>query len=46
VGFYVLSEGQREKRKYWIDDEIRESEDGGKFHSLFGSLKDDRPTFL
>lgn len=46
VGFYVLSEGKREKRKwaYWVYDVFQEREEERKFHTVFGSLKDDGQT--
>ena len=42
-GIYLLAEEtKRVKRKYWIYNVFRASEEEGEFHTLFGRLKDDR----
>ena len=46
MGFCVLSEGKREKRKYWIDGVFRAVEEEGNFRTVFGILKHDRQTFF
>ena len=42
-GIYLLAEEEKRlKRKYWIYNVFWVSEEEGKFHTLFGRLKDDR----
>ena len=47
-GLFLLVEEKKrkkEKRKYWIHKVFRTKEEEGKFHTLFGRLKNDRQIF-
>ena len=48
VGFTFLQKkkSEKKKRKYWIHKVFRAREEEGKFHNLFGRLKDDRQKFF
>jgi len=47
-GLYLLveEEKRKKKRKYWIHKVFRAREEEGKFHTLFGRLKDDKQKFF
>ena len=46
-GLYFLSEdGKPVKRKYWIHNVFRATEEEWEFHTVFGHLKGDRQKFF